>query len=328
MANWIFQGNPERFDVMAVLEEAKPIESWSISRHVDDMQPGDNAALWVSGRGAGIYVLGTVAGPPFEEVAGEGWPAEDHGRVMTFASLVLDDFLAGNPITKSELLADPRFSRAGIVTQPQAGNPFLTTDEEWSVIEEMRGPRHPSGVERPSRHRNPTWAWDELILALDLYLRHGLVDDRDSRVIELSEVLNELPIHTVRPDEERFRNPNGVALKLANFAALDPSYDGVGMSRGGKRDATVWDRYHDCPDELLEIAAQLRAGSFGVESFPVSAEEDEDEVEEGRLLYRRHRARERNRALVQRKKTVVHARTGHLSCEICDFDFAQVYGPL
>ena len=72
--------------------------------------------------------------------------------------------------------------------------------------------------------RNPTWAYDELIVTLDLYLREGLLDDTDSRVIELSDVLNALPIHTVRPNEERFRNPNGVAMKLGNLAALDPSY--------------------------------------------------------------------------------------------------------
>lgn len=89
VANWIFQGNPQRFDVGGLLEEGKPIESWSITRHLDDVQTGDNAALWVSGAGAGIYVLGTVTGPPFEDVAGEGWPSEDQGRVMTFATLHL-----------------------------------------------------------------------------------------------------------------------------------------------------------------------------------------------------------------------------------------------
>lgn len=53
--------------------------------------------------------------------------------------------------------------------------------------------------------RNPTWTTDELILALDLYLRAGLLDDSDPQVVELSRVLNGLPIHTVRPDLERFR---------------------------------------------------------------------------------------------------------------------------
>jgi 5-methylcytosine-specific restriction protein A len=38
--------------------------------------------------------------------------------------------------------------------------------------------------ERPPR--NPPWAEEELTLVLDLYLREGLLDDADPRVIELS----------------------------------------------------------------------------------------------------------------------------------------------
>ena len=49
-------------------------------------------------------------------------------------------------------------------------------------------------VERPIR--NPTWAEEELILALELYLRSGLLDDTSQAVIELSRVLNELEVLT------------------------------------------------------------------------------------------------------------------------------------
>src|SRR5438105_2747495 len=57
--------------------------------------------------------------------------------------------------------------------------------------------------------RNPPWAEDELILAMDVYVRDGMLDDSDPRVIELSDVLDRLPIHTERPAEEKFRNPDG-----------------------------------------------------------------------------------------------------------------------
>lgn len=177
------------------------------------------------------------------------------------------------------------------------------------------------------RGRNPAWAVDELILALDLYLDSGLLDDADPKVVELSEILNRLPIHTQRPDEERFRNPNGVSLKLANFAALDPSYPGTGMSRGGRRDAEVWDRYHNHPGKLRALAAALRAGISADEAFPSIPEDDEGDVPEGRLLYRRHRARERSSTLANRKKARAKA-AGQLRCEACGFDFEATYGPL
>ena len=177
--------------------------------------------------------------------------------------------------------------------------------------------------------RNPPWAHDELILALELYLREGQLDSNHPLVSELSTVLNALPIHTVRPDAEKFRNPNGVAMKLANYAALDPNYPGAGLGAGGRRDAEVWDRYADKPEELKRVAALIRTGATGDDhAFPASQEEDEDEVLEGRLLFRRHRVRERNATITRRKKTAVRNATGRLACEICNFDFAATYGDL
>ena len=67
-------------------------------------------------------------------------------------------------------------------------------------------------------------------------------------------------MHAERPDAARYRNPNGVALKLANFAALDPNYPGRGMTRGGQRDSKVWDRYASDEDTLAEAAAAISEG--------------------------------------------------------------------
>lgn len=176
--------------------------------------------------------------------------------------------------------------------------------------------------------RNPPWARDELMLALDLYLREGQLDHADPRVVELSTLLNALPIHTDRPGNEKFRNANGVAMKLANFAALDPRYLGAGLRAGGRQDADVWAVYSPRPDLLHNLVGQLRERSHAEDGFPVAAEEDEDVVVEGRLLYRLHRARERDREIIKRKKQSVLARTGCLSCEVCDFDFKVAYGDL
>lgn len=54
----------------------------------------------------------------------------------------------------------------------------------------------------------------------------------------------------------------------------------------------------------------------------------EEEYTEGRELFRLHRRKERNRRAVQRKKEQVQAAQGKLLCEVCDFDFAEVYGNL
>jgi len=86
--------------------------------------------------------------------------------------------------------------------------------------------------------RNPTWSRDELILALDLYFRLGgrpaSVPKNHPGIVRLSDTLNQLPIHAQRPDAQRFRNPNGVYMKLCNFLRFDPSYTGAGLQGVGE----------------------------------------------------------------------------------------------
>jgi 5-methylcytosine-specific restriction enzyme A len=182
-----------------------------------------------------------------------------------------------------------------------------------------------------TRSNNPSWAEDELILALDVYLRQrGRIPSlRDPSITDLSDLLNRLPLHTVRPDLEKFRNPNGVVLKITNFAALDPQYPGTGMTRGSRLDAVIWDRYAARPGELRLIADAIRAAdaSGTLPAIP-EADESDIEAEEGRLLTRLHRVRERDRRLVQKKKADALARLGSLPCEVCRFDFAARYGTL
>jgi 5-methylcytosine-specific restriction enzyme A len=133
----------------------------------------------------------------------------------------------------------------------------------------------------------------------------------------------------VRPNLEKFRNASGVVLKITNFAALDPRYPRTGMSRGSRLDAVVWDRYADHPDELRRVADAIRETDES-SLLPNVPEPDEDDIEtdEGRLLTRLHRVRERDRQLVGCKKAGVLARDGLLACEVCGFDFAATYGTL
>jgi 5-methylcytosine-specific restriction protein A len=58
------------------------------------------------------------------------------------------------------------------------------------------------------------------------------------------------------------------------------------------------------------------------------ADDLEDEVQEGRILYRLHRSRERNQAVVARKKASV-LKAGHaLACEAFGLIFGATYGAL
>jgi 5-methylcytosine-specific restriction enzyme A len=174
--------------------------------------------------------------------------------------------------------------------------------------------------------RNPPWERDELILALDLYMQEGLVGSGHRSVVELSELLNRLQLHPLRPDPDRFRNPTGVHLKLADFAALDPHHAGTGMTHGSALDREVWDEFWNDPERLAMVARAIRFVAPQQQEEPLAPEEGEDEAVEGRLLFRRHRVRERDRRLVDRKKQRALHELGRLLCEVCGFDFERSYG--
>lgn len=93
--------------------------------------------------------------------------------------------------------------------------------------------------------RNPNWVRDELILALDLYFEHfrfdpSHVNQSHPKVIELSELLRQLPLHADKVQDNNFRNPNGIYMKLGNFQSLDPNYKGKGLAQRSKGDEDVW----------------------------------------------------------------------------------------
>lgn len=83
------------------------------------------------------------------------------------------------------------------------------------------------------------------------------------KVTALSETLNKLSLFSIRPDEKRFRNPNGVSLKLSNFQAIDPDYMGKGMEAYSKLDKKLFDEFYNDRQRLKQIAHQIRQGITG-----------------------------------------------------------------
>ena len=159
--------------------------------------------------------------------------------------------------------------------------------------------------------RSPAWAWEERILALDLYLREGLLGRTDPAVIALSHDLNALTIHPDRSDFDRFRNPNGVAMKLGNFASLDPNFSGRGLTQVARGDREVWNRYASDEDELAAATTAVRKG-YGLPAEPTteSAESDrfvEVDVETQHVEQFRVTVPHQDRMATQSELTLVEA---------------------
>lgn len=182
---------------------------------------------------------------------------------------------------------------------------------------------------------NPAWTRDELILALDLYLNHreSLPSKHHPEVQALSQLLGQIGQTLGLGKRGSFRNENGVYMKLGNFRRWDPEYikDGkTGLAKGNKDEQLVWDEYANAPTKLAAAVAAIRttAESSTPEAQALAGFDEPgiEEAEEGKILTRLHRYRERSRTLVEAKKKEVMQKQGCLQCEACGFDFAQKYG--
>lgn len=122
---------------------------------------------------------------------------------------------------------------------------------------------------------NPDWTRDEVVLALDLFVRAGSVGGNplpgkaNPQVIALSEEMARLPIHPPDRRGPDFRNATGVALKLANFRAIDRDLaiergqPGAlempkGMARYSALDRSVFEEFYELGDPLREEALAIR----------------------------------------------------------------------
>jgi len=103
--------------------------------------------------------------------------------------------------------------------------------------------------------RNPDWTREELIVAFNLYciLTFTRINASNKAVKELAEIIG--------------RSNNAVAIKLANFARLDPALQArnvAGMSHGGHGEELIWEEFNSDWDKLSYESELLKANFKGV----------------------------------------------------------------
>jgi predicted HNH restriction endonuclease len=221
------------------------------------------------------------------------------------------------------------------LTEP--GKPHLAHSGSVQGQDKIRREQELRDFYAEPRTRNPKWTRDELILALDMYLRYaGTPPGKGSpEIAELSETLNRLARYLGLTRGDRFRNINGAYMKLMNFRRFDPAFTKagkVGLERGGKDEEEVWKEFATDLKRCGEVAAVIRqtlaTADEGETIANLASDEAEglEEAEEGRVITAIHRRYERDVRLVKRKKAGVLATTGRLECEACGFSFQSRYG--
>lgn len=83
----------------------------------------------------------------------------------------------------------------------------------------------------------------------------------------------------------------------------------------------------DAAESLEELWAE-HVGGVDRAAADILIDPDADSFPEGRVLFRLHRLRERNKEVIERAKAIALKRDGKLARCVCRFDFAAAYGPL
>ena len=173
--------------------------------------------------------------------------------------------------------------------------------------------------------RNPRWNRDELILCLDLYLREGPNASTESRQA-LAETLNSIRLAEGDEDSAWSRSAGSVERKLGNFLFLD-SNGQHGSENLGAEDKRVWLDLASSRAAAAGAAKAIRSREVDVRKLALQqAGYEMAEAPEGRILTLKHQVRERNPALVRRKKQAAMKAHGCIACEACGFDYSSKYG--
>jgi hypothetical protein len=139
---WIFQGNPDRYDILNALndEEIGNTMHWLVNQNKYNIHKGHLALIWMSGKEAGIYALTRVECAPamMEENKTEKkyWQGGDYQKVSNRVRLSILRRFINNPILKKDLLRIPDLSTLSILRQSQGTN-FPVRNSEWAIISQL-----------------------------------------------------------------------------------------------------------------------------------------------------------------------------------------------
>lgn len=134
---WIFQANPAKYRIEESLRVERS-EYWNLNQHADSVHSGDRVLIWISGKDAGIYGVGTVIDEPQsrpDSAVGIGYwhnPVEGQ-RVKPRALVRYDQVLLDRPLHKVFLDFDPVLRNMSIMRFAHGTN-FPVTEEEWLTI--------------------------------------------------------------------------------------------------------------------------------------------------------------------------------------------------
>lgn len=240
MPAWIFQGNPDKFDIDRYLSSESEV-LWSVGQEhlAQKMIKGDEVFMWrAAGRGkekAGIVARGHLTGSPAiqpdDAASRKLWKEEPPELALRVAVRIEHRALGSKEVVQRDWLKqDPIVSNMKILAFANQTN-YLLSQAEAQRLRSL--------VENTGRD----WSRDESLAGL-----WAFVKTKGSAVSQLPG--QPVPLVSLRIG----RAVSGVYNKVMNFRAIDPTDRRVGLRGVSEVDRSVWNEFFDTTTESIDEA--------------------------------------------------------------------------
>jgi len=189
---WIFQANPQLYDIDRALEHLDTIR-WRVPQYTSEIRAGDVAAIWRSGSEAGIIGVARVSGAPTQSASDE----QEDPFALTADSLDVTTRVelrvrATPCVRKDEIARLPEMHGHQILVAPM-GTVFPLSDAQWGAFAQLL-PDPPDFYE-PTGDVLPTvFAWEQ---------RTKSVHPLPGGVDNYTEVIREILAHVADTEPRR-----------------------------------------------------------------------------------------------------------------------------
>lgn len=139
---WIFQGNPNRYDILNALTDADIGNEihWQVNQNKNKIKQGHLGLIWMSGKDAGIYALTRIECDPtlLEEYENERkyWLNSREKKVALRVKMTVIKRLINNPLLKDQLKKIKELESLSIFRYSQGTN-FPVSNIEWKEISKL-----------------------------------------------------------------------------------------------------------------------------------------------------------------------------------------------
>jgi predicted HNH restriction endonuclease len=235
---WIFQGNPDFFDIDGYLAASGGRIIWLVNQHADKIRIGDTVYLWKaagkkkapSGIIAAARVDSEVFVGPDEAEAHPYWISGDPTKNANRVWMRILRVAKPKEIVKVGALREDPICRDLLILKQPAGTNFPVSEN------------HAKRLEILWQGMGTDWSYSETVASLKVYAQTKggpISTSTDSEVSELA-------INIGRTFASAY-------TKLMNFRALDPTDDRKGMSASATEDKRVWDAFFDPDSQAIRM---------------------------------------------------------------------------